>query len=86
MDVRGHSTGRLYIKDLGTKLSAANRYMRNPEARERTVIRSVATSSAIEGIEVPFGHGAKTGASNKVHLKRKRPMPQCYDLKLIHRC
>ena len=46
---------RLYTKGVGTKLSVANRYLRNPEVRERTVTRSVATSSAIEGIRAPFG-------------------------------
>ncbi len=64
---------RLYNKCVGTKLSVANRYLRNPEVRERTVTRSVATSSAIEGIRAPFGRGAKTAASSKVRLKRKRP-------------
>jgi len=63
----------LYTRGVGTKLSVANRYLRNPEVRERTVTRSVATSSAIEGIRVPFGRGAKTGASSKIRLKRKRP-------------
>lgn len=64
---------RLYTKIVGTKLSIANRYLRNPEVREWTVTRSVATSSAIEGIRAPFAGGAKTGASSKVGLKRKRP-------------
>ena len=58
---------------MGTKLSVANRYLRNPEVREQTVIRSVATSSAIEGIRALFEGGAKTGASSKIPLKRKRP-------------
>lgn len=64
---------RLYTRGVGTKLSVANRYLRNPEVRERTVTRSVATSSAIEGIRAPFGRGAKSGASSKIRLKRKRP-------------
>jgi hypothetical protein len=64
---------RLYTTGVGTKLSVANRYLRNPEVRERTVTRSVATSSAIEGIRAPFGRGAKIGASSKIRLKRKRP-------------
>ena len=64
---------RLYTKGVGTKLSIANRYLRNPEVRERTVTRSVATSSAIEGIRAPFARGAKTDASSKVRLKRKKP-------------
>ena len=63
----------LYTRGVGTKLSVANRYLRNPEVRERTVTRSVATSSAIEGIRAPFGRAAKGGASDKIRLKRKRP-------------
>ena len=39
---------------MGAKLSATNRYLRNPAMRERTVVKSVATSSAIEGIRAPF--------------------------------
>jgi hypothetical protein len=34
---------------MGEKLSATNPYLRDREVRERTVVRSVATSSAIEG-------------------------------------
>jgi hypothetical protein len=64
---------QLYTRGVGTKLCVTNRYLRNPEVRERTVTRSVATSSAIEGIRAPFGGGAKTGASSKLRLKRKRP-------------
>ena len=64
---------RLYTNAVGTKLSVANRYLRNPEVRERTVMRSVATSSAIEGIRAPFGGSAKNAASSKIRLKRKRP-------------
>src|SRR6267142_556076 len=35
---------------MSTKLASANRYLRDPDVREKTVTRSVATSSAIEGI------------------------------------
>jgi len=38
------------------KLTSTNRYLRDPEVRETTVTRSVATSSAIEGIRTPCGH------------------------------
>jgi hypothetical protein len=58
---------------MGAKLSAANRYLRNPATRERAVVKSVATSSAIEGIRAPFkrktgGRYAMTG-----RVTRKRP-------------
>lgn len=36
------------------KLSAANVYLRDPALRERTVLKSVASSSAIEGIRAPL--------------------------------
>jgi hypothetical protein len=64
---------RPYTKCVGTKLSVANRYLRNPGVRERTVTKSVATSSAIEGIRAPFGRSAKTAASSKIRLKWKSP-------------
>jgi hypothetical protein len=54
------------------RLFVANRYLRNPEVREKTVTRSVATSSAIEGIWATFERGAQTGAGSKVRLKRKK--------------
>lgn len=62
----------LYSKDMSTKLSVTNRYLRDPAVREKTVIRSVATSSAIEGIRTPFGRGVQTSESSKVRLKRKK--------------
>jgi hypothetical protein len=35
-------------------LAAANRYLRDPVLRNRLVFKSVASSSAIEGIRAPF--------------------------------
>jgi len=55
------------------KLSSANRYLRDPEVREKTVTRSVATSSAIEGIRAPFGNHAQAAAGRKRDLKQKKP-------------
>jgi hypothetical protein len=54
------------------KLSVANRYLRDPEVREKTVTKSVATSSAIEGIRAPFRRGAQTGIRTKTRLKLKK--------------
>ena len=62
----------LYTKCVSIKLSVTNRYLRNPEVREKTVTRSVATSSAIEGIRAPFERGAQIGAGSKVRHKRKK--------------
>jgi hypothetical protein len=46
---------------MGSKLSSANRFLRDPAQRERTVVRNVATSSAIEGIRAPFKRDARSG-------------------------
>jgi hypothetical protein len=51
---------------MSSKLSSANTYMRDPGVRRDSVLRSVATSSAIEGIRAPFkadsGKAAKRDA------------------------
>jgi hypothetical protein len=47
---------------MSSKLSSANRFLRDPAVRERTVLRNVATSSAIEGIRAPFKRDARSGA------------------------
>jgi Fic family protein len=39
---------------MGKKLSASNPHLRDPVERERAVLQSVASSSAIEGIHAPF--------------------------------
>lgn len=39
---------------MSSKLAAANPYLRDPIVRKRTVLKSVASSSAIEGIRAPF--------------------------------
>ena len=39
---------------MSTKLSASNPYLSDPALRQRSVLESVATSSAIEGIRAPF--------------------------------
>jgi hypothetical protein len=55
-----------------SKLSAANPYLRDPVKRERAVLKSVASSSAIEGIRVspkkPL-NGAGQPASSKERVK-----------------
>ena len=74
----GLITGFFLLLVVGSLVNAyagkiANRYLRNPEMREKTVIRSVATSSAIEGIRAPFGRRvAQTGAGSKSRLKRRK--------------
>jgi hypothetical protein len=46
---------------MSSKLSSTNRYLRDPAVRERTVVKSVATSSAIEGIRAPFKRDTRSG-------------------------
>ena len=43
-----------YNSPVKSKLSASNPYLRNPAKRARAVLKSVASSSAIEGIHAPF--------------------------------
>jgi Fic family protein len=47
-----------------TKLSVTNPYLRDPTVRERTVFRSVASSSAIEGIHAPFRQLSRSPAKD----------------------
>ncbi|MFP5358161.1 MAG: hypothetical protein ACLGHI_06895 [Gammaproteobacteria bacterium] len=42
---------------MGLKLPSTNPYLRDPIERDRAVFRSVASSSAIEGIRAPFRQG-----------------------------
>ena len=51
-------------------VSASNPYLRDPEARKRDVLRSVASSSAIEGIRAPFKKGSSI--ADKSSSKRSR--------------
>ena len=59
---------------MGSKLSKTNPFLRDPATRERTVLKSVASSSAIEGIRAPFrksaNGGAKVAASSVAKNKR----------------
>lgn len=45
---------RRYTCRVAEPLSKSNRYLRNPQEFDRAVNRSVASSSAIEGIHAPF--------------------------------
>lgn len=56
---------------MSSKLSSTNVYMRDPVVRRTTVLRSVATSSAIEGIRAPFAHAAIPRASKSVSSATK---------------
>lgn len=58
------------------RLSSANPYLRDPAVRERTVLTSVATSTAIEGIRAPFRPVVKAAVGSNVPrqpVPRKKP-------------
>ncbi len=48
---------------MGSKLTSANLYLRDPKVREHTVVASVSTSSAIEGIRAPFKQASSASGS-----------------------
>jgi hypothetical protein len=43
---------------MSSSLALANPHLRDPDLRRRSVLKSVATSSAIEGIRAPFKKAA----------------------------
>ena len=51
-------------------ITNTNRFLKDPALREKMVLKSVASSSAIEGIRAPF----KAAAANNslVHPRKKR--------------
>jgi hypothetical protein len=55
---------------MSTRLSATNPYLRDPAVRARSVLRSVATSSAIEGIHAPFKKKKDTSSKRATSVKR----------------
>jgi hypothetical protein len=50
---------------MSRKLLATNPYLRDPVQRERSVLKSVASSSAIEGIRAPFRDSSSSILSGK---------------------
>jgi len=56
---------------MSAKLSSTNPFLRDRGVRERTVIRSVANSSAIEGIRAVFKRRAKTSAGRVKPSQKK---------------
>jgi len=57
---------------MGAKLAKTNPYLRDPLVRERTVLKSVASSSAIEGIRAPFRKTASKTKSSSTAVRNKR--------------
>lgn len=56
---------------MSSKLSKTNPHLRDPVARERAILKSVASSSAIEGIRAPFRESS-TAKSKSVSKTQKR--------------
>ena len=59
-----------YHSHMSAKLAATNRYLKDAEARRKLIFKSVASSSAIEGIRAPF----KQLASAKKVAPSARPI------------
>jgi hypothetical protein len=57
---------------MSTRLSATNPYLQDSAARARSVLRSVETSSAIEGIHAPFKPQRKAARKSTGSAKRKK--------------
>jgi hypothetical protein len=55
---------------MSTKLSFVNPYLRDPVARKSMVIRSVVTSSAIEGIRADFKPARESADKSAVRKGR----------------
>jgi hypothetical protein len=55
---------------MGTKLSSVNPYLRDPVARKSMIIRSVETSSAIEGIRAVFKRARRSTEKSPVLKER----------------
>jgi hypothetical protein len=58
---------------MSTKLTANNRYLRDSSTRERMVLRSVASSSAIEGVHAPFKSGSALSGALIPKAPAKKP-------------
>jgi hypothetical protein len=57
---------------MSTKLASANPYLRNALVRDKAVAKSVATSSAIEGIRTEFGRRPPTAGRRKKQVIQKK--------------
>jgi len=62
------------IDCMGSKLSETNPYLRDPVKRKRALMRSVVSSSAIEGIRVSYKtllSGTRKPAGKKARVKSR---------------
>lgn len=58
---------------MSTSLASANPYLRDPVLRRNGVLKSVATSSAIEGIRAPFKKAAEKRKMASTTVTRAKP-------------
>mgnify|MGYP000869408686 FL=1 len=58
---------------MAPSLAKANPHLRDPALRRQGVVRSVATSSAIEGIRAPFKKSADTRKIAAKPVTRAKP-------------
>ncbi|MGP1666757.1 MAG: hypothetical protein ACTS5I_12755 [Rhodanobacter sp.] len=66
---------------MGRKPLNTNPYLRDPVQRERSVFKSVASSSAIEGIRAPFRESAIGNVLSRKSRKSGKPRTRislCY--------
>ncbi|WP_395642390.1 hypothetical protein [Rudaea sp.] len=64
--------GNTYNHHMSAKLATTNRYLQDAEMRRKLIFKSVASSSAIEGIRAPFKQlaGTKKAAPSARPIKR----------------
>ena len=58
---------------MSNSLALANPHLRDPELRRRSVLKSVATSSAIEGIHAPFKKNTQKNKTSQVRDPTRKP-------------
>ena len=58
---------------MSSKLSKANPHLRDPIARERAILKSVASSSAIEGIRAPFREASTLKRKSVTKTLKRKP-------------
>jgi hypothetical protein len=57
---------------MSSKLSKTNPHLRDPVARERAIVKSVASSSAIEGIRAPFKVSGSAQAKSVAETQKRK--------------
>ena len=57
---------------MSSKLSKTNPHLRDPAARERAILKSVAGSSAIEGIRAPFKERGSSEAKAAPKTRKRK--------------